>query len=139
MIISGSEDGNVYIWDREPVAGPVSQESAVPPVTSAPISPSLFGAANVSRASSLRVPATQGLSTSPSGNRASPAYYPPKQRKLVQTSLGAGAGVNVRPTKVLEGHGDGAVFDVRWRDGEIISAGEDGVVGVWYASDEVGE
>jgi len=37
----------------------------------------------------------------------------------------------VRPVKVLSGHGEGAVFDVRWRDGGIVSAGEDGVVGVW--------
>ena len=36
----------------------------------------------------------------------------------------------VRPVRTLEGHGEGAVFDVRWDDG-IVSAGEDGMVGIW--------
>lgn len=36
----------------------------------------------------------------------------------------------VKPIKTLEGHGEGAVFDVKWDDG-IVSGGEDGMVGVW--------
>lgn len=94
------------------------------------VSPALGPAsATVSRNSSLRLP-LGSLSTSSSINRASPAYYPPKISKQVHAANG-GAGVSVRPVKVLSGHGEGAVFDVRWRDGGIVSAGEDGVVGVW--------
>jgi len=37
----------------------------------------------------------------------------------------------VRPLSVLEGHGDGAVFDVKWAGRLMVSAGEDGKVGVW--------
>jgi COMPASS component SWD3 len=124
-VISGSEDGNVYIWDREVSA------SAQVPTASGPgqeVSPMLGpSSANVSRKSSLR--------TAPSTNRASPAYYPPRANKQAQPVHG-GAGMNVRPTKVLAGHGDGAVFDARWRDGRIVSAGEDGVVGVWCEGDD---
>jgi hypothetical protein len=37
----------------------------------------------------------------------------------------------VRPLRALEGHGDGAVFDVKWYEDGILSAGEDGTVGMW--------
>ena len=66
--------------------------------------------------------------------RASPAYYPPRDlRQTHQTTQKAGtqSGTNVRPVRTLEGHGDGAVFDVKWFEGGILSAGEDGNVGMW--------
>jgi hypothetical protein len=50
-----------------------------------------------------------------------------------------GSGVNVPPVRVLEGHKGGAVFDVRRCGGEMISAGEDGAVGVWSVDEEDGE
>jgi COMPASS component SWD3 len=37
---------------------------------------------------------------------------------------------------VLEAHGSGAVFDVRWCAGGMVSAGEDGAVGVWDVDEE---
>lgn len=37
----------------------------------------------------------------------------------------------VRPLRTLEGHEEGAVFDVRWYEDGILSAGEDGTVGIW--------
>ena len=37
----------------------------------------------------------------------------------------------VRPLAMLEGHGEGAVFDVRSSHNGLISAGEDGAVAVW--------
>jgi len=46
------------------------------------------------------------------------------------------SGINVRPIKTLEGHGDGAVYDVRWKGGIMISGGEDGNVAVWQIGEE---
>jgi len=40
----------------------------------------------------------------------------------------------------LEGHDEGAVFEVRWGgEGLVISAGEDGKVGVWETGDDKGQ
>lgn len=126
----------MYIWDREPSAKPQGKENS--PIPSALSSPMAFGSANVSRAASLRVAEIKG--NMPSVSRASPAYYPPRTNKSASHMPGAGAaGVNVKPMSVLEGHGDGAVFDVRWRGGEIVSAGEDAIVGIWNATEEDGE
>jgi hypothetical protein len=72
----------------------------------------------------------------PGPDRSSPAYYPPKAK--LGPSSPASAGINVRPLKVLEGHGDGAVFDVRWRNGDLLSSGEDGSVTVWTTANEDG-
>lgn len=82
----------------------------------------------MSRASALRIPAVG------TDDRSSPAYYP---RRAPKTSVPSshGAGTNVRPLKVLEGHGDGAVFDIRWKEGEVMSSGEDGSVIVWAANE----
>lgn len=67
--------------------------------------------------------------------RASPAYYPPRQTRTIHhNSSSGGGGTTVRPIKVLEGHEEGAVFDVKWRDGTMVSAGEDGAVGIWGVS-----
>jgi COMPASS component SWD3 len=99
LIISGSEDGLVYIWPREsPNQGPESHKSIIPP------------------------------------NNTIPAYYPPRDLRQTQTA-NTGSGIVVRPVRTLEGHGEGAVFDVRWDDG-IVSAGEDGMVGVWGFDEE---
>lgn len=38
--------------------------------------------------------------------------------------------------RTLEGHGDGAVFDVKWYEGGILSAGEDGSVGMWVFDED---
>lgn len=38
--------------------------------------------------------------------------------------------------RTLEGHGDGAVFEVKWFEGGILSAGEDGSVGMWGFDDK---
>lgn len=73
---------------------------------------------------------------------ASPAYYPPRdlrqtqQQHLTSTGSGSGQGTTVRPLRTLEGHGDGAVFDVRWYKDGILSAGEDGTVGLWTFDDD---
>jgi COMPASS component SWD3 len=64
-------------------------------------------------------------------NRGTPAYYPPRNGA---TRPLHSQGTNLKPLKVLEGHGDGAVFDVRWCPGEgLLSAGEDGAVVDSYA------
>jgi COMPASS component SWD3 len=67
-------------------------------------------------------------------SRSSPAYYPPREVRSTPASVGSGA--NVRPLRVLEAHGSGAVFDVRWCAGGMVSAGEDGAVGVWDVDEE---
>jgi COMPASS component SWD3 len=70
-------------------------------------------------------------------NRGTPAYYPPRNGA---TRPLHSQGTNVKPLKVLAGHGDGAVFDVRWCPGEgLLSAGEDGAVGLWEVDSESGE
>ncbi len=67
----------------------------------------------------------------------SPACYPPREVRLAPTNRHAAGGVKtIRPSFVLEGHGEGAVFDVKWFDGGMASAGEDGAVGVWGVEDE---
>lgn len=45
----------------------------------------------------------------------------------------------MRPIRALEGHGDGAVFDVRSYEDGIISAGEDCAVGLWGFDEESDE
>jgi COMPASS component SWD3 len=102
LVISGSEDGLVYIW----------------PTQSSPDSDS----SSVSNNSNIVPP-----------NKASPAYYPPRDLRQAQnTSTKTQSGVTVvKPIRTLEGHGEGAVFDVVWTEEGVFSAGEDGMVGVW--------
>ena len=69
------------------------------------------------------------------GPNSSPALYPPRDLRSVSTGH-SWAGITVRSLSVLEGHGDGAVFDVKWSQGGIISAGEDGAVGVWGVDED---
>jgi COMPASS component SWD3 len=100
LIISGSEDGLVYIWPKESGQETTPNKSIIP------------------------------SNTNGNGSGSIPAYYPPRDLRQTQSSGTSGSGVVVRPMRTLEGHGEGAVFDVRWCDG-IVSAGEDGMVGVW--------
>jgi len=96
LIISGSEDGLVYIWPRESSQTSDRNQSVIP------------------------------------SNNALPAYYPPRDLRQTSTAgSGAGSGIVVKPINTLEGHGEGAVFDVDWYSDGIVSAGEDGRVGVW--------
>jgi hypothetical protein len=45
--------------------------------------------------------------------------------------------INVNPVKTLQGHGKGAVFDAKWNaGGDVITAGEDGAVGIWTTEEE---
>jgi COMPASS component SWD3 len=102
LVISGSEDGLVYIWPTQSASD--SDSSSVP------------------NNSNIVPP-----------NKASPAYYPPRDLRQAQnTSTKTQSGVTVvKPIRTLEGHGEGAVFDVVWTEEGVFSAGEDGMVGVW--------
>lgn len=64
-------------------------------------------------------------------NNASPAYYPPRDLRQAQNTSTSKQGQVIKPIKALEGHGEGAVFDVVWSEEGVFSAGEDGMVGVW--------
>ena len=130
-MISGSEDGNVYIWDREPLAESTTTQHPHLEVQGLG-SPLTLGSSDLNRAGSIKL--SEGKKEVSSVNRSSPAYYPPRANKPAAPTNG-GSGVNVKPVKILQGHGYGAVFDVRWRDGEVVSAGEDGMVGIWQAAD----
>jgi len=111
LVVSGSEDGLVYIWPREISVTSSSSESE-------------------SDATKVK-----------GGNAAIPAYYPPRdlRQTKTETQSGGASGINVRPLRTLEGHGDGAVFDVKWTEEGVVSAGEDGKVGVWAFEDDEGE
>lgn len=83
-----------------------------------------------------------GVDANANDLRSSPAYYPPRDLRQTQQQQAhpqgsqSGSGINVRPLRTLEGHGDGAVFGVRWYQGGILSAGEDGAVGMWGFEEE---
>lgn len=86
------------------------------------------------RDSGISTPAGAGAGAGAAITGSAAAYYPP--RSFARTSSnstlgGTGTTTTVRPLKVLAGHGAGAVFDVRARRGTLLSAGEDGAVGVW--------
>jgi hypothetical protein len=59
-----------------------------------------------------------------------------RQTQSALGSRGHSSGTVVKPIRTLEGHGDGAVFDVRGTSDGIVSAGEDGKVGVWGYEEE---
>ncbi|WVW82910.1 hypothetical protein I302_104924 [Kwoniella bestiolae CBS 10118] len=100
LIIGGSEDGCIYLWERE--------------------------------ASTAAIPESKGLlpSNQTQSQIGTPSYYPPRE-KITASSIDQGSIQTVKPLKVLEGHEEGSVFDVVWKDGRVLSAGEDGLVGVW--------
>ncbi|WVQ71746.1 hypothetical protein IAR50_001287 [Cryptococcus sp. DSM 104548] len=127
LIIGGSEDGSVYIWDREGSTPLSALNEATRP--SALLAPNSFGPSGETLAPTL------SNAEIPLRPPASPAYYPPRDARATgasfSSSVARSGGITVRPSKALIGHGDGAVFDVKWKDGKMISAGEDGTVGVW--------
>jgi hypothetical protein len=114
--VGGSEDGKVYIWEREGAAASTAQptNTLLPP-------------------NKPNTASTPPMLAQANGTRASPAYYP---KPSAPAHVAHSGGTNVRPLHVLEGHGEGAVFDVRWRAGMMISAGEDGRVGVWDGEED---
>ncbi|WRT67301.1 uncharacterized protein IL334_004269 [Kwoniella shivajii] len=114
LVIGGSEDGCVYIWERE-------------------------GSSSSSKQGDDRhngmLSSNTNTNTNPNSNISNPdstiaSFYPPRQ-KIISTNLLHTNVQTVNPIRVLEGHRDGAVFDVKWRNGKLISAGEDGLVGIW--------
>lgn len=107
MIVGGSEDGQIYMWDREPA-------NAAEPRSNTELQ--------------IRRPV----------NALSPTASPRDPFHRAGTGVNAGfdldrssSGTNVRPLQVVEGHAAGALFDVKWRGDSMISAGEDGKVGIW--------
>jgi COMPASS component SWD3 len=114
----------VYIWDRE---APIT-------VANAPVNAKLGSTLSTPHSIS---PSTFALNDE---TRASPAYYPPRSMGIKAQSTTGVAPTTIRPQKALEGHGDGAVFEVKWAsEGILISAGEDGYVGIWGTNKEEDE
>ncbi|KAK6903106.1 hypothetical protein I203_108368 [Kwoniella mangroviensis CBS 8507] len=101
LIIGGSEDGCIYLWERE-------------------------GSSSISSSSMI---APDSKSLLPQQQIGTPSFYPPREKTMTTTDKTSIQ--TVRPLKVLEGHGEGSVFDVVWKDGRVLSAREDGLVGVW--------
>lgn len=134
----------VYLWEREGGAAEESMRSPANSGASTPAhgSPMFFttttGVPNamntpLSRTSTISVPSTtvpRGPSVA-SPSRASAAHYPPRGMMQGPALPRSSAPTTVRPLKVLAGHGAGAVYDVRSHAGTLLSAGEDGAVGVW--------
>jgi WD40 repeat protein len=126
LIASGSEDGLVYLWEREG-SSDVSETSSLSGLSSPPtsaITPStVFQTVASSHIHPARAP------TLPRG----PASAPVPRFGASPSVPGA---TTVRPFKALAGHGAGAVFDVRAAGGTLLSGAEDGTVGVWGADEE---
>ncbi|RXK41088.1 hypothetical protein M231_01719 [Tremella mesenterica] len=111
LVLSGSEDGNVYIWERE------SSSSSIPLHLSSSIIPP-----NVPLGDQVNEPTNP--TNPPTGSMIIPSTRPFR-----------GDGdktITVRPAKVLKAH-EGTVYDVKWIEsgGRLLSCGEDGSVGVW--------
>lgn len=136
----------VYIWERE---GPQSESIKPPamvslngttgasgyssPYTSPPVLHFNPSSSANSGGTSLTVP-TNGQNPA-----SSPVYYPTREARIASGATARSGGATVRPLSVLEGHGEGAVFDVKWTGEGLISAGEDGKVGVWGIVDDQDE
>ncbi|WWC69280.1 uncharacterized protein I206_103218 [Kwoniella pini CBS 10737] len=111
LIIGGSEDGCIYLWEREG-SSTVSDNSA-PDIKKS-------------------LPSEASIKNTTSDGNSTPSYYPPRDKAASATNAPNKAIIEtIKPLKVLEGHYEGAVFDVVWKNGKLISAGEDGCVGVW--------
>lgn len=111
MIIGGSEDGNVYAWEREPtsIAAPAAEISALSGSVNGSSGPQ-YGQTSRTRQTSAQAPAGHNTHSAGSGV----------------------AAVNVSPHTVLEAEqGHGAVFDVKERAGMMVCAWNDGHVGCW--------
>ncbi|ORY24960.1 WD40-repeat-containing domain protein [Naematelia encephala] len=129
LVVGGSEDSMVYIWEREASSAlQHSRESSI-------LHQNVVTRPGVSLANET----TQGNMSAPLSpatyNRASPAYYPPRNVHGPPHAKNPSGGTIVKPLKVLEGHGEGAVFDVKWTGEVMVSAGEDRRVGVWRIGD----
>ncbi|WWC60922.1 uncharacterized protein I303_103498 [Kwoniella dejecticola CBS 10117] len=124
LVIGGSEDGCIYLWETEGAS--TTSSMTIPDVKS------LLPSNEVANATPNK---PNGDTYSSSTSSWTPAYYPPRD-KAGATSVGTNSfdkptSETIRPLKVSEGHADGAVFDVVWKNGTMLSAGEDGLVGVW--------
>ena len=124
----------IYLWERE--GSNIEQRESTlllpPNGTSADSNPD-----SISPPVFHPNPSTSFSSSQPIGDpttRAAPAYYPPRETHSAPGA--ASGGVSVRPLRSLEGHADGAVFDVRWAGQGMVSAGEDGAVGVWGVGED---
>nr|ODN87917.1 WD-repeat protein [Cryptococcus depauperatus CBS 7841] len=122
LVIGGSEDGSVYIWNREGCTDVGNADSIQP---SRPDDPLALRALDANRRISMESSERPYL--------ASPAYYPPRDAARPAVASYKGGGTTVRPSGVLVGHREGAVFDVRWKEDKLVSAAEDGAVGIWGA------
>ena len=128
----------VYIWNRE-----ASQTNAAPPPQAIVSSPLMLppGPYPTLNSGPPDLPARSppnGLTPPPGQyglvtpvNKSSPAYYPPRGMQSAPSVNTVGGGTTVKPLKLLEGHGSGAVFEVKSFDGQLMSAGEDGSVVIW--------
>ncbi|KAK8869645.1 hypothetical protein IAR55_000213 [Kwoniella newhampshirensis] len=126
LVVGGSEDGSVYIWEREGGSSGTNGQEKTQVQTS-----STFASTG------LLTPHLDANGGETIRSPASPAYYPPREtRNLHPSHSHINGGTTVRPSRILEGHGEGAVFDVVWKDGVMITAGEDGRVGVWSDDSE---
>ncbi|WVF72043.1 hypothetical protein IAT40_006855 [Kwoniella sp. CBS 6097] len=127
LVVGGSEDGCVYVWERE--GGALTDPQTENTKTTGLLAANLIDTTCQPGAGTGAGAGAGGISPA-----ASAAYYPPRSTtRTAPVNHSTSGGVNVPPLKVLEGHGHGAVFDVVWKDGtdKMISAGEDGIVGVW--------
>lgn len=122
LIASGSEDGLVYLWEREGDAEHDTPTSSVQESLLASATSSTYSAhVHPARAPTLpRGPPTH-INT----------FTNPYTGRTSSPKVSAPGATNVRPFKALAGHGAGAVYDVRSWGGVLLSAGEDGTVGVW--------
>jgi hypothetical protein len=114
--MSGSEDGMVYIWDSD--ASPVAKSAAVLPPNMA-VPPN----AVVASPYASSVPA-----------RSKTAYHHPYAAPVATAAAASvGMGTNLKPVAVLEGHGDGTVYEAIWSEGAgaMASCGDDGNVCTW--------
>jgi hypothetical protein len=162
-ILGGSEDGSIYIWEREPTApsaapssmrtmgqveaggGPTVMGIATPSTPHG--SPALVdangsgnGNGNASGSGALGLSGAGPAAAAPTPLRASAAYYPKPAPLSAHAAYAhaharAGTSVVVTPHAVLAGH-RGTVCDVREGAGVVLSAAEDGVVAVWEGDAE---
>lgn len=141
LVIGGSEDGMVYIWEREASASQITSRHNDNDThgrsSHTMINQNHHTGSNRNSHHSASGTTGAGASAGAGAGAAVPAYYPPRNGLARTHHSYASQGTNVKPLKVLEGHGEGAVFDVRWCEEGIVSAGEDGCVGLWgFGEDE---
>ena len=113
----------VYIWDRE-----ASSSTATPAETTASRpGPDDRSASSVASSPPIMSVTGPARGYHPPTINGRPGTLPPPSSKGVTT---------VRPSKVLEGHVGGTVYDVAWiAGGGLLSGGEDGTVAIWDAAE----